>query len=162
MIHQEKYDVAAREYQGTKLYVGMNVNTKELQLTIPVTEGDASVMTDLYSGKTYVVNGGNVTVTIPSAADGGTVILKRTGSVSSGSSSASTSEPKKDQTTEVKKDPPAILSSADSLKVVATKFEDTKAWNLPVVDDENHYLGFVSRSGLFTSYRETLLKFSQE
>ena len=60
------------------------------------------------------------------------------------------------------KDPPAILSSADSLKVVATKFEDTKAWNLPVVDDENHYLGFVSRSGLFTSYRETLLKFSQE
>ena len=60
------------------------------------------------------------------------------------------------------KDPPAILSSADSLKVVATKFEDTKAWNLPVVDDENHYLGFVSRSGLFPSYRETLLKFSQE
>lgn len=60
------------------------------------------------------------------------------------------------------KDPPAILSSADSLKVVAAKFEDTKAWNLPVVDDENHYLGFVSRSGLFTSYRETLLKFSQE
>lgn len=60
------------------------------------------------------------------------------------------------------KDPPAILSSADSLKVVATKFEDTKAWNLPVVDNENHYLGFVSRSGLFTSYRETLLKFSQE
>lgn len=60
------------------------------------------------------------------------------------------------------KDPPAILSSTDSLKVVATKFEDTKAWNLPVVDDENHYLGFVSRSGLFTSYRETLLKFSQE
>ena len=60
------------------------------------------------------------------------------------------------------KDPPAILSSADSLKVVATKFEATKAWNLPVVDDENHYLGFVSRSGLFTSYRETLLKFSQE
>ena len=59
------------------------------------------------------------------------------------------------------KDPPAILSSADSLKVVATKFEDTKAWNLPVVDDENHYLGFVSRSGLFTSYRETLLKFRQ-
>lgn len=114
---QEKYDVAAREYQGTKLYVGMNVNTKELQLTIPVTEGDASVMTDLYSGKTYVVNGGKVTVTIPSAADGGTVILKRTGSVSSGSSSASTSEPKKDQTTEVKKD---TIVSADGSKTEVT------------------------------------------
>lgn len=114
---KEKYDVAAREYQGTKLYVGMNVNTEELQLTIPVTEGDASVMTDLYSGKTYVVNGGNVTVTIPSAADGGTVILKRTGSVSSGSSSASTSEPKKDQTTEVKKD---TIVSADGSKTEVT------------------------------------------
>lgn len=114
---KEKYDVAAREYQGTKLYVGMNVNTKELQLTIPVTEGDASVMTDLYSGKTYVVNGGKVTVTIPSAADGGTVILKRTGSVSSGSSSASTSEPKKDQTSEVKKD---TIVSADGSKSEVT------------------------------------------
>lgn len=114
---KDKYDVAAREYQGTKLYVGMNVNTKELQLTIPVTEGDASVMTDLYSGKTYVVNGGKVTVTIPSAADGGTVILKRTGSVSSGSSSASTSEPKKDQTSEVKKD---TIVSADGSKSEVT------------------------------------------
>lgn len=112
-----KYDVVAREYQGTKLYVGMNVSTKELPLTIQVTEGDASVMTDLYSGKTYVVNGGNVTVTIPSAADGGTVILKRTGSVSSGSSSASTSEPKKDQTTEVKKD---TIVSADGSKTEVT------------------------------------------
>mgnify|MGYP002671811120 CR=1 FL=1 len=114
---KEKYDVAAREYQGTKLYVGMNVNTEELQLTIPVTEGNASVMTDLYSGKTYVVNGGKVTVTIPSAEDGGTVILKRTGSVSSGSSSASTSEPKKDQTTEVKKD---TIVSADGSKTEVT------------------------------------------
>lgn len=111
------YDVIARSYGDTTLYVGMNVSTNELQLTIPVTEGDASVMTDLYSGKTYVVNGGNVTVTIPSAADGGTVILKRTGSVSSGSSSASTSEPKKDQTTEVKKD---TIVSADGSKTEVT------------------------------------------
>lgn len=111
------YDVIARSYGDTTLYVGMNVNTKELQLTIPVTEGDASVMTDLYSGKTYVVNDGKVTVTIPSAADGGTVILKRTGSVSSGSSSASTSEPKKDQTTEVKKD---TIVSADGSKTEVT------------------------------------------
>ncbi len=118
---KDKYDVAAREYQGTKLYVGMNVNTKELQLTIPVTEGDASVMTDLYSGKTYVVNGGKVTVTIPSAADGGTVILKRTGSVSSGSSSASTSEPKKDQTSEVKKDTIVSADGSKSEVTVTTK-----------------------------------------
>lgn len=57
---------------------------------------------------------------------------------------------------------PAVLLETDSLKVVAKKFEDTKAWNLPVVDSEDKYIGFISRSGLFTSYRETLIKFSQE
>lgn len=116
---EEGYDVVSRSYGGTTLYVGMNINTKELKLTIPVTEGDASVMTDLYSGKTYVVNDGKVTVTIPSAADGGTVILKRTGSVSSGSSSASTSEPKKDQTTEVKKDT-IVLADGSKTEVTMT------------------------------------------
>lgn len=45
------------------------------------------------------------------------MILKRTGSVSSGSSSASTSEPKKDQTTEVKKD---TIVSADGSKTEVT------------------------------------------
>lgn len=122
---KEKYDVAAREYQGTKLYVGMNVNTKELQLTIPVTEGDASVMTDLYSGKTYVVNDGKVTVTIPSAADGGTVILKRTGSVSSGSSSASTSEPKKDEATDSKKDQTSEVKKDTIVSADGSKSEVT-------------------------------------
>ena len=60
------------------------------------------------------------------------------------------------------KDPPAVLMANDSPKVALQKFKETKAWNLPVVDENNLYLGFISRSGLFTSYRETLLKFSQE
>lgn len=60
------------------------------------------------------------------------------------------------------KDPPALLMVNDSLKIVAKKFEETGAWNLPVVDENKVYIGFISRSGLFTSYRETLLKFSQE
>lgn len=60
------------------------------------------------------------------------------------------------------KDPPATLMANDSPKVALQKFKETKAWNLPVVDENQLYVGFVSRSGLFTSYRETLLKFSQE
>lgn len=60
------------------------------------------------------------------------------------------------------KEPPAVLMSNDPLKVVAKKFEDTGAWNLPVVDENHHYLGFISRAGLFNSYRETLIKFSSE
>jgi len=60
------------------------------------------------------------------------------------------------------KEPPAVLMANDSPKVALEKFKETQAWNLPVVDENNIYLGFVSRSGLFTRYRETLLKFSQE
>lgn len=60
------------------------------------------------------------------------------------------------------KEPPAVLMATDSLKVVAKKFEETGAWNLPVVDENHHYIGFISRSGLFKSYRETLIKFSKE
>ena len=37
-----------------------------------------------------------------------------------------------------------------------TLFDDTKAWNLPVVDKEGHYLGMLSKSKIFNNYRETL------
>lgn len=60
------------------------------------------------------------------------------------------------------KDPPAMLNINDTLEVATKKFDDTKAWNLPVVDDNLYYIGFISRSGLFNSYRQTLIKFSQE
>ena len=60
------------------------------------------------------------------------------------------------------KEPPAVLLVNDPLHVVTHKFEETGAWNLPVVDDSGRYIGFISRSGLFTSYRETLIKFSEE
>jgi len=36
-------------------------------------------------------------------------------------------------------------------------FDDTKAWNLPVVDEGGHYLGFLSKSKIFNSYREVLV-----
>lgn len=60
------------------------------------------------------------------------------------------------------KEPPAMLNINDTLEVATKKFDDTKAWNLPVVDDKQNYIGFISRSGLFNSYRQTLIKFSQE
>lgn len=60
------------------------------------------------------------------------------------------------------KEPPAVLLVNDSPKVAIQKFKETQAWNLPVVDGQYHYIGFVSRSGLFNRYRETLIKFSQE
>ena len=58
--------------------------------------------------------------------------------------------------------PPARLYNTDNMEQVMRTFDDTKAWNLPVVDSEGHYLGFVSKSKIFNSYREVLVHFSDE
>jgi CIC family chloride channel protein len=52
---------------------------------------------------------------------------------------------------------PAKLRPNMSMEKIMRIFDDTKAWNLPVVDAEGHYMGFVSRSNIFTSYREVLI-----
>jgi len=58
--------------------------------------------------------------------------------------------------------PPARLSVHDSMENVMRIFDDTKAWNLPVVDEDYKYLGFVSKSKIFNSYRKVLVHFSDE
>jgi CIC family chloride channel protein len=58
--------------------------------------------------------------------------------------------------------PPAILNVNMPMEKVMQIFEDTGAWNLPVVDDEKHYIGFVSKSTIFNSYRHVLVHFSDE
>ena len=60
------------------------------------------------------------------------------------------------------KDPPSVLYMTDTLKEATAKFDETKAWNLPVVDDKGCYMGFISRSGLFSSYRRTLVSFTAD
>ena len=42
------------------------------------------------------------------------------------------------------------------------KFGKTGAWNLPVVDHDLKYVGFLSRSKIFNAYREELRDFSQD
>ena len=58
--------------------------------------------------------------------------------------------------------PPAVLNSSMPMEKVMQVFEDTGAWNLPVTDDDKHYLGFVSKSKIFNSYRRVLVHFSDE
>ena len=51
----------------------------------------------------------------------------------------------------------------ESMDSVMGKFEKTGAWNLPVVDaDTRKYLGFVSKSKIFSAYRDSLRDFSQD
>lgn len=57
--------------------------------------------------------------------------------------------------------PPEIISANESMESVMNKFESSMAWNLPVVDGDR-YLGFVSKSKIFSVYRNLLIEFSEE
>ena len=57
---------------------------------------------------------------------------------------------------------PAKLFNTDGMEQVMQTFDDTKAWNLPVVNEEGKYLGFVSKSKIFNSYRQVLVHFSED
>lgn len=73
---EDGYDVIARSYGDTTLYVGMNIKEKATEVTIPVSAEAGSKMENLYDGKEYTVSADKtVTVSIPAAKDGGTVIL---------------------------------------------------------------------------------------
>jgi len=58
--------------------------------------------------------------------------------------------------------PPDKIIIGEDMRIVVEKFEQTRAWNLPVVDRDNKYLGFISKSRLFSAYREQLQKMSSE
>lgn len=73
---EDGYDVIARSYGDTTLYVGMNINDTAKEVKVPVSLAAGTEVKDLYSGATYTVgNDKTVAVTIPAAKDGGTVIL---------------------------------------------------------------------------------------
>ena len=57
---------------------------------------------------------------------------------------------------------PERLSIEEPMEVVMRKFEDTGAWNLPVEDVTGEYIGFISKSAIFTAYRNTLLEFTSD
>ena len=62
----------------------------------------------------------------------------------------------------IMKSAPAFIYQDEKMDSVMDKFESTQAWNLPVMDDENKYLGFVSKSKIFSSYRDQLKVVSNE
>jgi CIC family chloride channel protein len=55
--------------------------------------------------------------------------------------------------------PAYIIYEKDSMQDVMQKFQDSSAWNLPVIKD-NKYYGFVSKSKLLTAYRRQLINFT--
>ncbi len=67
---------------------------------------------------------------------------------------------KKIKARELMHNPPEIIDlDNDKMIDVMKKFQDTSAWNLPVIRDGCYY-GFVSKSRLLTAYRRKLIHFS--
>lgn len=60
------------------------------------------------------------------------------------------------------RDVPVRLNIEEPMEAVMRKFEETGAWNLPVEDKEYNYIGFISKSAIFTAYRKTLLDFTSD
>lgn len=54
--------------------------------------------------------------------------------------------------------PPAKITINLPMEKIMRLFDDTKAWNLPVIDEQGKYLGFVSKSKIFNAYREVLVE----
>lgn len=58
--------------------------------------------------------------------------------------------------------PKARIITTDSMEEVMDKFDKTGSWNLPVVDEDDKYIGFVSKSRILSTYRQVMVDFSAE
>lgn len=59
-------------------------------------------------------------------------------------------------------EPPTRLFTNDEMEDIVKVFERTGAWTLPVVDDDNCFVGFIRKSRVFTIYRELLADISND
>lgn len=60
------------------------------------------------------------------------------------------------------KNAPIVVLMDEKMDSVMNKFEVSEAWNLPVIDINGEYQGFVSRSKIFSYYREQLQQVSHD
>jgi CIC family chloride channel protein len=57
--------------------------------------------------------------------------------------------------------PPSYIDKKENIEAVMDAFRKTGAWNLPVLDN-GYYVGFISKSRIYSTYRELLVEFSEE
>lgn len=59
--------------------------------------------------------------------------------------------------------PPAVIEIGMPMEKIMRLFDETKAWNLPVINEDGVYLGFISKSNILDVYREVLVdNFTEE
>lgn len=57
--------------------------------------------------------------------------------------------------------PNDIINESENMEIVMAKMNRDDVWMLPVVNDDNKYLGFVSKSSVFNKYRALLIRQGQ-
>lgn len=57
--------------------------------------------------------------------------------------------------------PPYKILEHEQVQSILPRFEESHTWMLPVVDRDNRYLGFISKSRILNAYREALVRISQ-
>ena len=57
--------------------------------------------------------------------------------------------------------PPSYIDKKENIDTVMDAFRKTGAWNLPVLDN-GYYVGFISKSRIYSKYRDMLVEFSEE
>lgn len=57
--------------------------------------------------------------------------------------------------------PPSYIDKKENIESVMEAFRKTGAWNLPVMDN-GYYVGFISKSRIYATYRDLLIEFSEE
>lgn len=57
--------------------------------------------------------------------------------------------------------PPDKVLENEMIQSIMPRFEQSNTWMLPVVDKQNKYLGFISKSRILNAYREALVNVSQ-
>ncbi|MEH0157740.1 chloride channel protein [Limibacter armeniacum] len=62
----------------------------------------------------------------------------------------------------LKQEPAELVYYGERMRDVMMKFEQTDAWNLPVVDAEGKYVGIVSKSRIFGVYRKQLIRLQKD
>lgn len=58
------------------------------------------------------------------------------------------------------KAPLAVIYPKDEMPETIRKFDDTGTWHLPVVDQQNRFVGFLSKSSILACYRQLLKEYS--
>ena len=61
---------------------------------------------------------------------------------------------------DIMESPKAYVYLDEKMESVMAKFDKTQAWRLPVINEENIYQGFVSRSRILSAYRDELKQIS--